>query len=178
MLESGKFYEKKVRTIGQDKIRVVRGNTIDKKWLEQRFEGDEGSGGVGQVSTRTRTFKTEWASSSKFLRRKWAWHVWRILSRLVWLERSEVRGGLIEDEVREEKTVRSGRALWAIRRTLAFTLSKWGPWSLIGRETSPRLRGSHAPSGGCRENRPKVGKGKKARGKQGDSLWDYFHNPG
>lgn len=40
------------------------------------------------------------------------------------MEQSEGRGGLIEDEVREERTVRSGRALRALRRTLAFTLSE------------------------------------------------------
>lgn len=49
------------------------------------------------------------------------------------VEQSEVRGQLIEDKVKKEKRVRSNKALWATRRTLAFTL-RWEPWSVVGRE--------------------------------------------
>lgn len=73
--------------------RVVRANAIDRKWLEQRFEGGEGGEGVSHVGIRTRTLKAEWASSL----RKWVWSVWRILSWSVWVEQREVR--LTEDEI-------------------------------------------------------------------------------
>lgn len=140
MLESGRHCEKKIRIGGRRSMnvgvgekeavqnRVVRANAIDRKWLEQRFEGGEGGEGVSHVGIRTRTFKAEWASSS----RKWVWSVWRILSWSVWVEQREVR--LTEDEIKEEKRVRSYSTCGPSGGLWLLLWVRWEPWRVVGRE--------------------------------------------